>query len=51
MSYDVKKVTYQEVEFLGKPALFSEHRLDSNTVPGVCTAMNCAMVTRTGVSR
>ena len=33
MSYDVKKVTYQEVTILGKPALFTEYRLDRSTVP------------------
>ena len=33
MSYDVKKLTYQEVTILGKPALFTECRLDRSTVP------------------
>lgn len=33
MSYDAKKVTYQEVTILGKPALFTECRLDRPTVP------------------
>ena len=33
MSYDAKKVTYQEVTVLGKPALFTECRLDRSTVP------------------
>lgn len=33
MSYDAKKLTYQEVTILGKPALFAECRLDRTTVP------------------
>lgn len=33
MSYDAKKLTYQEVTILGKPALFTECRLDRTTVP------------------
>ena len=33
MSYDAKQATYQEVTILGKPALFSEYRLDRTTVP------------------
>lgn len=37
MSYDAEKLTYQEVTILGKPALFTECRLDRTTVPeGVC---------------
>ena len=33
MSYDAKQATYQEVTILGKPALFTECRLDRTTVP------------------
>ena len=33
MSYDAEKLTYQEVTILGKPALFTECRLDRTTVP------------------
>ena len=33
MSYDAKKVTYQEVTILDRPALFTECRLDKSTVP------------------
>ena len=33
MSYDAKKLTYQEVTILGKPALFTECRIDRTTVP------------------
>ena len=33
MSYDAKKVTYQEVTILNRPALFTECRLDKSTVP------------------
>ena len=33
MSYDVKKLAYQEVTILGKPALFTECRIDRATVP------------------
>ena len=33
MSYDAKKVTYQEVTILNRPALFTERRLDKSTVP------------------
>ena len=33
MSYDAEKLTYQEVTILGKPALFTECRIDRTTVP------------------
>ena len=33
MSYDAKQATYQEVTILGKPALFTECRIDRATVP------------------
>ena len=33
MSYDAKKVTYQDVTILDRPALFTECRLDKSTVP------------------
>lgn len=33
MSYDVQKVTYQEVTIFDRPALFTECRIDRATVP------------------
>lgn len=33
MSYDARKVTYQEVTIFDRPALFTEYRIDRATVP------------------
>ena len=33
MSYDATKEVYEYIELLGKPALFSNFRIDKNTVP------------------
>lgn len=51
MRHDAEKLTYQEVTILGKPALFTECRIDRTTVPEGVYPYEVRTQMRTGASR